>query len=135
VVLALIGGAFVRYGGAPAHRPSLSWISPFSFTPHLFATGALTAIFFYWGWDVTMNLSEESKGGASQSAGKGAFWAMVNLILFFIVMMTVVLIAMSDAEIAKANTNILYAIANKLFPKPWNYLAVFSTILSTVGTI
>jgi amino acid transporter len=30
---------------------------------------------------------------------------------------------------------VLYAIANKLFPSPWSYLAVLSTILSTVGTI
>ncbi len=135
VIAALIVGAFVRYGHAPAHRPALSWISPFSFTPKLFATGALTAIFFYWGWDVTMNLSEESRGGTSPAAGKGAFWAMVNLILLFVILMTVVLIAMTDDQIAKANTNLLYAIANELFPKPWNYLAVFSTILSTVGTI
>ena len=30
---------------------------------------------------------------------------------------------------------VLYAIANKLFPRPWNYLAVLSTLLSTIGTI
>ena len=138
VVFVLIIAAFVQYGGRPAHIPSIIWFSPFSFTPQLFATGALTAIFFYWGWDVTMNLSEESKSGAGgqpHSASKGAFWAMVNLILFFIIMMIVVLIVLSDEEIAKANTNVLYAIANKLFPAPWNYLAVLSTILSTVGTI
>jgi amino acid transporter len=138
VVLALIIGAFIEYGGNPAHTPSFIWFSPFSFTPQLFATGALTAIFFYWGWDVTMNLSEETKMGAEGArhpAAKGAFWAMINLILFFIIMMIVVLIALSDEEIAKANTNVLYAIASKLFPKPWSYLAVLSTILSTVGTI
>ena len=138
VVLALIVGAFAQYGGHPAHTPSLIWFSPFSFTPQLFATGALTAIFFYWGWDVTMNLSEESKAGdlgKPHSASQGAFWAMVNLILFFIIMMIVVLIVLSDDEIARANTNVLYAIANKLFPRPWNYLAVLSTILSTIGTI
>lgn len=138
VVFALIIAAFIQYGGRPAHTPSIIWFSPFSFTPQLFATGALTAIFFYWGWDVTMNLSEESKsggGGEIHSAGRGAFWAMVNLILFFIIMMIVVLIVLSDEEIARANTNVLYAIANKLFPAPWNYLAVLSTILSTVGTI
>lgn len=138
VVLALIVAAFVEYGGRPAHTPSLIWFSPFSFTPQLFATGALTAIFFYWGWDVTMNLSEESRpgqAGESHAAGRGAFWAMVNLILFFIIMMIVVLIVLGDDEIARANTNVLYAIANKLFPEPWNYLAVLSTILSTVGTI
>lgn len=135
VIFALIIAALLQYSGKPAHAPSFIWFSPFSFTPQLFATGALTSIFFYWGWDVTMNLSEESKGGDADSAGKGAFWAMVNLILFFIIMMIVVLIVLSDDEIARANTNVLYAVANKLFPPPWNYLAVLSTILSTIGTI
>ena len=138
VIFALIIAAFIEYGGKPAHIPSLIWFSPFSFTPQLFATGALTAIFFYWGWDVTLNLSEETKEGeegATPPASKGAFWAMINLILFFIIMMIVVLIVLTDEEIAKANTNVLYAIASKLFPAPWNYLAVLSTILSTIGTI
>ncbi|MCX7168356.1 MAG: APC family permease [Rhodocyclales bacterium] len=135
VIFALIIGAFVQYGGRPTHTPSFIWFSPFSFTPQLFATGALTAIFFYWGWDVTMNLSEETRGGEPHPASKGAFWAMVNLILFFIIMMIVVLIVLTDEEIAKANTNVLYAIAGKLFPEPWSYLAVLSTILSTIGTI
>jgi amino acid transporter len=138
VVFALIIAAFQQYGGKPAHIPSLIWISPFSFTPQVFATGALTALFFYWGWDVTMNLGEETKSGESHEthpASKGAFWSMVNLILFFIIMMIVVLIVLTDEEIATANTNVLYAVADKLFPKPWNYLAVLSTILSTIGTI
>ncbi|MBI3713914.1 MAG: APC family permease [Burkholderiales bacterium] len=138
VVFALIIAAFKQYGHRPAHMPSLIWISPFSFTPQVFATGALTALFFYWGWDVTMNLSEETKSGTSPEAhpaGKGAFWAMVNLILFFIIMMIVVLIVLTDEEIATANTNVLYAVADKLFPRPWNYLAVLSTVLSTIGTI
>lgn len=139
IVFALIIGAFYQYWGKPAHIPSLNWVSPFAFTPELFATGALTAIFFYWGWDVTMNLGEETKAGNEEgqlhSAGKGAIWAMVNLILFFIIMMIVVLIVLTDEEIKTANTNVLYAIANKLFEPPWSYLAVLSTILSTIGTI
>ena len=139
VVFALIIGAFIQYGSQPAHAPSFVWFSPFSFTPQLFATGALTAIFFYWGWDVTMNLSEETRQGAHKDAlhpaSQGAFWAMINLILFFIIMMIVVLIVLTDEEIAQANTNVLFAIASKLFAPPWNYLAVLSTILSTVGTI
>jgi amino acid transporter len=135
IIFALIIGAFVQYGGNPAHTPSWEWISPFSFTPQTFATGALIAIFFYWGWDVTMNLGEETKDGTPSPAGQGAFWAMVNLILFFIIMMVVVLIVLTDDEIQIANTNVLYAIANKLFSSPWAYLAVLSTILSTIGTI
>jgi amino acid transporter len=135
IVLALIIAAFYQYWGKPAHIPSFEWVSPFSFTPLTFATGALTAIFFYWGWDVTMNLGEETIDGNPAPAGRGAFWAMVNLILFFIIMMIVVLIVLTDEEIATANTNVLYAVANKLFPSPWSYLAVLSTILSTIGTI
>jgi amino acid transporter len=137
VIFALIIAAFLRYGGSPAHPPALIWFSPLAFTPQMFATGALTSIFFYWGWDVTMNLSEESEAqeGAPSAASKGAFWAMVNLILFFVIMMIVVLIVLTDDEISRANTNVLYAIADKLFPKPWSYLAVLSTILSTIGTI
>jgi amino acid transporter len=135
IIFALIVAAFWQYGGKPAHVPSWDWVSPFAFTPEVFATGALTAVFFYWGWDVTMNLGEETEEGAPSPAGEGAFWAMVNLILFFVIMMIVVLIVLTDAEIEEANTNVLYAIATKLFNSPWTYLAVLSTILSTVGTI
>ena len=138
ILLALIIGAFVQYGAAPMHAPSLIWVSPDAFTPQIFATGALTAIFFFWGWDVTMNLSEESqsnKAAAGGAAGVGAFWSVLNMILFFTIMMVVVLIVLNDQEIANADTNILLAVATKLFPHPWNYLAVFCTIVSTVGTI
>ena len=138
ILLALIIGAFIKYSDAPMHPPSMIWISPVSFTPQVFATGALTAIFFFWGWDVTMNLSEESRSnqtGAGGAAGVGAFWSVLNMMLFFTIMMVVVLIALNDQEIANADTNILLAVATKLFPAPWNYLAVFCTIVSTVGTI
>ena len=60
---------------------------------------------------------------------------MISLMLFYIIMIIVVLLVLSDKEIADANTNVLYAIANKLFASPWNYLVVLSTILSTIGTI
>jgi amino acid transporter len=133
IVLALVIGAFVQYSAHPAHAPSFSWL--FDITPGTFATGALTAIFFYWGWDVTMNLGEETKDGEPHPAGYGAFWSMISLMLFYLILIIVVLLVLSDKEIADANTNVLYAIANKLFAPPWNYLAVLSTILSTIGTI
>ena len=142
IVTALIVAGIVQYWHIPAHTPSWHWLSPTSFTPQTFAMGALTAMFFYWGWDVTLNLSEESKQGEStknltksSAANVGAFWSMVNLIIFFIIMMTVILIVLTDEEIIASNTNVLYAVAEKLFPHPWSHLAVLSTILSTIGTI
>ena len=140
VIAAILGAAFIRFGPAPAHPPSLDWISPFSFTPGLFASGALSAIFFYWGWDVTMNLSEETGSPGENPrglhpAGKGALWSMGILIAFFSVMLLAILLALTDSEIAASSTNVLYALAAKLFPEPWSHLAVLSTILSTLGTI
>lgn len=82
-----------------------------------------------------MNLDEKTNQGNLEPTSQGAFWAMVNLIILFIIMMVVVLIVLNDDEIAKANTNMLYALANKLLPKTWSYLAVISTILSTIDTI
>lgn len=135
IVFVIMIAAFYYFWNNPAHVPSIEWLSPTSFTAETFVAGSLVAIFFYWGWDVTMNLGEETVDGEPQPAGRGAFWAMVNLILFFIVMLTVVLIVLTDEEIAAADTNVLFAVADKLFPQPWGYLAVVSTILSTIGTI
>lgn len=135
IIFAIMIAGFWYFWNQPAHVPSISWFSPTSFTTETFVAGALVAIFFYWGWDVTMNLGEETVDGEPQPAGRGAFWAMINLIVFFVVMLTVVLIVLTDAEIAAADTNVLFAVAEKLFPSPWGYLAVVSTILSTVGTI
>jgi amino acid transporter len=135
IVFAIIIAGLWYFWSQPAHVPSLAWFSPTSFTAETFASGALIAIFFYWGWDVTMNLGEETVDGVPQPAGRGAFWSMINLIGFFVIMLIVVLIVLSDQEIAAADTNVLFAVADKLFPQPWGYLAVVSTILSTVGTI
>jgi len=132
IVVALLGAAVYWFGATPAHAPSLSWIAPGSFTFKSFADGAIVSVFFYWGWDVTMNLGEETE---PEDASTGAFWAMINLIVFFVILMTVVLIALSDKEIAAANTNVLYAISAKIFPAPWSYLVVLATVLSTVGAL
>ncbi|MDI9314485.1 MAG: APC family permease [Hydrotalea sp.] len=135
IVVALIIGAFYQYWGKPLHAPSFSWLSPFAFTWETFTKGALGAIFFYWGWDVTLNLSEETKAGRPHPASKGAFWSMVNLILIYIILMIVILIVLSDEEIQAGGANVLLAVGNKLFPEPWGYIAVIATMLSTVGTI
>ena len=132
IVVALLGAAVFWFGGKPAHVPSLEWVSPGAFTFKSFADGAIVSVFFYWGWDVTMNLGEETE---PEDASTGAFWAMINLIVFFVILMTVVLIALSDKEIAAANTNVLYAISAKIFPAPWSYLVVLATVLSTVGAL
>ncbi len=135
IIIALIVGAFYQYWGQPMHAPSLAWLSPSAFTVKSFADGALIAVFFYWGWDVTMSLGEETKPGRPQPAGKGAFWAMINLILIYIILMIIILLVLSDDEIEAASSNVLLAVSTKLFPEPWNYIGLITVMLSTVGTL
>lgn len=134
ILVAVIVAALARSGVVPAHQFSLGWLSLGGFTPSVFATGALTAVFFFWGWDVTLNLNEETRD-ASQTPGHGAVLAMIVVLLLFVGFAVATLLVLSDAEIEQAGTNVVLAVADKLLPRPWSYLAVIAVMLSTIGTL
>jgi amino acid transporter len=134
ILLLVIVAAIVKSGGGSAHAFSVSWLSLGEFTPRLFATGALTAVFFFWGWDVTLNLNEETKN-ARETPGHGAVLAMITVLLLFVGFAVATLLVLSDAEIDRTGTNVVLAVAEKLFPRPWSYMAVIAVMLSTVGTL
>lgn len=134
ILCAIILGGVLHFSRQPAHHFSPAWLSLSSFTPSLFATGALSAIFLYCGWDVTLNLSEETKN-KQNTPGWGAFWSVVMIILLFVCFSITTLLVLNDDEIQRSSTNIIFDIANKIFPKPWSYLAVLCVILSTIGTL
>jgi amino acid transporter len=126
--------ALARFWDHPAHSFSLTWFSGLQFTPKMFATGALTAIFMYWGWDVALNLNEETRD-AHLTPGVAAVVSMITLLLLFVGFSVAALLCLTDAEIAAAGTNVVQAVADKLFPRPWSYIAVLSVMLSTIGTL
>lgn len=134
ILVGLIVLAVVKFGAHPAHALSWGLLSPAAFTPQLFATGALTALFFFWGWDVTVNLTEETRD-ANRAPGRGALWAMVIVLALFMGFGAVILLVLSDAEIDQSSTNVIFAVADKLLPRPWSYVAVVAVMLSTVGTL
>ena len=134
VLVAVIISALIQYSHQPSHSFSWRWFSPSAFTPTLFATGALVSLFFFWGWDVTVNLNEETRDSAS-APGRGAMTAMIIVMLLFMSFAVAVLLVMSDAEIEQAGTNVLFVLAEKLFPHPWSYMAVIAVMFSSVGTL
>jgi amino acid transporter len=81
-----------------------------------------------------MNLSEETRD-PNRTPGRAAFWAMIFLMFFFIIFIVITLLGLSDAEIQHYNTNIIFAIAEKLFGATWGYVAIIAVLLSTVGTV
>ena len=134
ILVAVIVAALARQGTVPVHEFSLGWLSLGGFTPSVFATGALTSVFFFWGWDVTLNLNEETRD-ASQTPGHGAVLAMIVVLLLFVGFAVATLLVLSDTEIEQAGTNVVLAVADKLFPRPWSYMAVIAVMLSTIGTL
>ncbi len=133
-LLILIAATAIQYGGHPAHALNWRWFSPAEFTPTLFATGALTALFFFWGWDVTLNLTEETRD-ASNAPGRSAVVAMIIVALLFIFFVVACQIVLTDDEINRSSTNVVFALAEKLLPRPWSYIAIVAVMVSTVGTL
>jgi amino acid transporter len=134
-VLVIINiAAIFHFAAHPVHAFSWQWFALTEFTPELFATGALTALFFFWGWDVTLNLNEETRN-ASHASGRSAVLAMVIVLLLFMGFALATLLALTDVEVQASSTNIVFAIAQKLFPAPWSYMAIVAVMLSSIGTL
>lgn len=134
ILLSLSLLVILRFGNAALHSFTWQSFSPSAFTPSTFANGAVIALFFFWGWDVSINLNEETKN-PEKSPGYGVVGAILVIIAAFTAFSTISLLALSDEEISSSGTNIIFAVADKVLPKPWSYIAVLALILSTIGTI
>ncbi len=134
VLVILIVAAVVQYSAHPTHALSWRSFALTEFTPTLFATGALTGLFFFWGWDVTLNLTEETRDAAN-APGRSAVMAMIIVALLFIFFVVACQLVLTDEEIARSSTNVVFALAQKLLPGPWSYLAIIAVMVSTVGTL
>jgi amino acid transporter len=134
ILIIVIIASLIEFAQRPVHQLSASWFSVTAFTPQSFANGALTALFFFWGWDVTFNLNEETRNAPS-APGRGALLAMGIVLVLLVSFVTAVLLVLSDTEIQQSGTNIVFAVAEKVFPRPWSYIAIVAVMLSTVGTL
>lgn len=124
----------IKFGSQAIHAISWSHFSLSTFTPNSFANGAVIALFFFWGWDVAINLTEETKN-PDKAPGHGIVGAIVIILAAFTAFASISLMSLSDEEIAQSGTNIIFAVAEKIIPRPWSYVAVLALVLSTIGTI
>jgi amino acid transporter len=101
----------------------------------MFAASALIVVFFYWGWDVTANLAEETADGHVH-AGNGGFVSVFITITYYVafVLATLFLFQVKDAK--GLNANIIYniAVASGL-GRTGGLLASCAVILSSVATL
>ncbi|MEI9929068.1 MAG: APC family permease [Rhizomicrobium sp.] len=135
ILTGVLIAAFVHTAQVGSVNPfSLDWFG-FSYTPAAFAGAALIVVFFYWGWDVTANLAEETADGHVH-AGNGGFVSVFITIAFYVGFVLAALFLFQVKDAKGFNANIIYniAVASGL-GRTGGLLASVAVILSSVATL
>lgn len=113
------------------HITALSWDK---FDIKTFSSGVVIAIFFYWGWDVIFNVSEETHD-SHKTSGHAGLIVMLALIAIFTFFAAAAVSVISAEDIKANGDNAIFAIAAKVFPRPFDSIAVLTFLLSTIGAM
>ena len=128
-------GALVKGLMHPANHPSWSWWDPSGGLGwHGFIAGALVTMFFYWGWEVSSNLSEETVD-RHRAPGISGLLGMVIILSLFLITAVGTQLAMPMKSIVDSGSDLLVALANSVVPRPWSDLAVIVVIVSAIGSL
>ncbi|MET9376047.1 APC family permease [Streptomyces sp. NPDC003035] len=133
ILLVFVLAAVLHRGHATAF--DWSWFGFGHFDgPAGFASGALIAAFYYWGWDVTSNLSEETRD-SRRTAGFAALVGVGVVFLLFEAFTVAVNVLMSAGQIESAGENVLAVLGQEIWPGVGGKLLIAAVLLSTVATL
>ncbi|MFJ6080148.1 APC family permease [Streptomyces sp. NPDC092369] len=99
-----------------------------------FASGALVAAFYYWGWDVTSNLSEETRD-SRRTTGLAGLIGLGVVFLLFEVFTIAVNVILSSKQIDDNDANVLGVLGQEVWPGIGGKLLVVAVMLSTIATL
>ncbi|MFG3288550.1 APC family permease [Streptomyces sp. NPDC048179] len=99
-----------------------------------FASGALIAAFYYWGWDVTSNLSEETRNSRRTTGLAGLIGIGIVFALFEVFTIAVNMILSSD-QIAANDANVLAVLGDVIAPGWGGKVLIVAVMLSTIATL
>jgi amino acid transporter len=99
-----------------------------------FASGALIAAFYYWGWDVTSNLSEETRN-SRRTTGLAGLIGVGIVFLLFEVFTIAVNVILSSKQIEADDANVLAVLGDEVWPGWGGKLLIVAVMLSTVATL
>lgn len=113
---------------------SWSWFG-LGFTRQSFAASALVTVFFYWGWDVTANLGEETVDG-EDTAGNGGFSSVVVTIFYYLGFTIAAMFLFSLKDAKSLTDNIIYNLAVAAgLGRTGGLAASLAVILSSIATL
>jgi amino acid transporter len=121
--------------GTRAHPFNWAWLAPTSFHGVSgFFGGALVAAFYYWGWDTTANLSEETKR-AKVTPGFGGIIGVLVVFALFEVFTIGANMVLTSGEITRHSGDVLDVLGQRVWPGNGGKIIVIAVILSTVATL
>jgi len=99
-----------------------------------FVAAALIAAFYYWGWDVSSNLNEETRNGR-KAAGRGGIIGVIIVFLLFEVFTIAVEVILPAKTIADSNGNLLSILGDEIWPGIGGKILIIAVALSTIATL
>ncbi len=119
-VVLLCGLAIYNARAAPAADFSWDWFFPSAFGSfQSFSAAMLVALFYYFGWDVSANLAEET-AGANTVSGIACILGVMVTVGMFLLAQVAVQMALTPAEIQANGGNLLPALGAAALPAPWS---------------
>lgn len=111
----------------------LSWLNPFSIQGGAAVAGGLAlGVFFFWGWDTSANLNEETKD-AEETPGRAGIISMFLLLVVFAVTAVAIQMRVPEKTIIKQGGGVLYDFAHTLSPS-LSIVMLLAILSSTVAT-
>ncbi|RAG82323.1 APC family permease [Streptacidiphilus pinicola] len=134
LILAGFGIAALIHGGSAAHF-QWSWLWGFGHFGGFsgFAGAALVAAFYFWGWDVTANLSEETTD-SKKNSGMGGLLGVAAVFALFEIVTIAVNMMVSQKDIA-GGAPFLNTLGEAVWPGAGGKIMVLAVVLSTVATL
>ncbi len=121
--------------GHDAHPFSWTWLSPTKFTGMSgFFSGALVAAFYYWGWDTTANLNEETRA-AKVTPGFGAIIGVLVVFALFELFTIGSNMVLTPGQITHNAADVLDVLGQAVWPGNGGKIIVIAVILSTIATL
>jgi amino acid transporter len=135
IAILILFAVLAIFHGQHVHTFSWHWFSPNVFhNSNQFVLGALIAAFYYWGWDVTANLNEETKG-AKKTPGFGAIIGIIFVFLLFEVFTIATNMVLTSGQISHNSADVLSELGQQVWHGNGGKIVVLAVVLSTVATL
>lgn len=136
VIFVILG--FIHASGHPHVSFSLSWLgfshfSGFTGSGASFVAGALIAAFYYWGWDVSSNLGEETENSEKNSGQGGLIGVVICFVLFEL--FTIVINMDVPVKTIDGSGNVLENLGHVVGGGFGGKLMIVAVALSTIATL